>query len=108
MGRNPGSVDAYMDEVQAAAVSDRHLDQYVACLGSELLDPSAIEYRARGVFEKMAFALQGSLLVRYGHHAVADAFCASRLGEHGVGLTFGAMPRGLDCASIIARATPLI
>jgi putative acyl-CoA dehydrogenase len=106
MGRNPGSVDAYMDEVQAAAGSDRRLDQYVARLGSELLDPSAIEYRARGVVEKMALALQGSLLVRFGNHAVADAFCASRLGEHNSGLTFGALPRGLDCAAIIQRATP--
>ena len=106
MGRNPGSVDAYMDEVQAAAGTDRRLDQYVARLGAELLDPSAIEYRARGVVEKMALALQGSLLVRYGNHAVADAFCASRLGEHYSGLTFGALPRGLDCAAIIARATP--
>jgi len=77
MGRNPGSVDAYMDEVQTAAGSNRHLDQYVARLGSELLDPSAIEYRARGVVEKMALALQGSLLVRFGDPAVADAFCAS-------------------------------
>ena len=108
MGRNPGSVDAYMDEVQAGAGSDRRLDQYVARLGSELLDPSSIEYRARGVVEKMALALQGSLLVRYGNHAVADAFCASRLGEHNSGLTFGAMPRGLDCAAIIERATPKI
>ena len=106
MGRNPGSVDAYMDEVQAAAGADRRLDQYVARLGSELLDPSAIEYRARGVVEKMALALQGSLLVRYGDKAVADAFCASRLGEHCSGMTFGAMPRGLDCAAIIQRATP--
>ena len=106
MGRNPGSVDAYMDEVQAAAGTDRRLDQYVARLGSELLDPSAIEYRARGVVEKMALALQGSLLVRYGDKAVADAFCASRLGEHCSGMTFGAMPRGLDCAAIIQRATP--
>ena len=108
MGRNPGAVDAYMDEVQAAAGTDRRLDQYVARLGAELLDPSAIEYRARGVVEKMALALQGSLLVRFGNHAVADAFCASRLGEHSSGLTFGAMPRGLDCAAIIERATPQV
>jgi putative acyl-CoA dehydrogenase len=106
MGRNIGSVDAYMDEVQMGAGTDRRLDQYVARLGSELLDPSAIEYRARGVVEKMALALQGSLLVRYGNHAVADAFCASRLAEHSSGLTFGAMPRGLDCAAIIERARP--
>ena len=108
MGRNPGSVDAYMDEVQAAAGTDRRLDQYVARLGAELIDPSAIEYRARGVVEKMALALQGSLLVRFGNPAVADAFCASRLAEHSSGLTFGNLPRGVDCAAIIARATPRV
>jgi putative acyl-CoA dehydrogenase len=106
MSRNPGSVDAYMDEVQAAAGTDRRLDQYVARLGVELVDPSAIEYRARGVVEKMALALQGSLLVRFGNPAVADAFCASRLSEHNSGLTFGNLPRGVDCAAIIERATP--
>jgi putative acyl-CoA dehydrogenase len=108
MSRNPGSVDAYMNEVQAAAGADTRLDRYVARLGAELVDPSAIEYRARGVVEKMALALQGSLLVRFGHTAVADAFCAARLGEHNSGLTFGNLPRGLDCAAIIERATPHI
>ena len=107
MSRNPGSVDAYMDEVQSAAGSDDRLDRYVGRLGAELLDPSAIEYRARGVVEKMALALQGALLVRHGNPAVADAFCASRLGEHYSGLTFGNLPRGVDCKNVIARATPL-
>jgi putative acyl-CoA dehydrogenase len=53
----------------------------------------------------MALALQGSLLVRHGHPAVADAFCASRLaGDHG--LAFGTLPPGIDCATIIERARP--
>jgi len=108
MHRNAGSVDAYMNEVQAAAGADRRLDQYVARLGSELLDPSAVEYRARGLVEKMALALQGSLLVRFGNPAVADAFCASRLGGDSRGLTFGNLPRGVDCAAIIQRATPVL
>jgi putative acyl-CoA dehydrogenase len=108
MGRNKGSVEAYMDEVQAAAGADRRLDRYVARLGSELVDPSAIEYRARSVVEKMALALQGSLLVRYGNAAVADAFCAARLGGDTSGLTFGTLPRGVDCAAIIQRAAPVL
>lgn len=108
MGRSPGAVDAYMAEVQAAAGADHRLDQYVAHLGSELLDPSAIEYRARGIVEKMALALQGALLVRHGNTAVADAFCASRLGGNSSGLTFGNLPRGVDCAAIIQRATPVV
>ena len=42
-----------------------------------------IELRARRLVELMALALQGSLLVRHAPAAVADAFCATRLGGDG-------------------------
>lgn len=106
MRRAPGALETFMTEVQAAAGSDRRLDAYVAQLGSALADTADIEYRARGLVEKMALALQGALLVRHGNPAVADAFCASRLADNGSGLTFGNLPRGVDCTAIIARATP--
>ena len=51
--------------------------------------------RARRVVERMALALQGSLLVRYGDAAVADAFCASRLAGDW-GHAFGTLPPGID------------
>ena len=53
----------------------------------------------------MATALQGSLLLRHGHPAVADAFAASRLGRDR-GDVFGTLPTGLDLAPIIERCTP--
>jgi putative acyl-CoA dehydrogenase len=53
----------------------------------------------------MAVVLQGSLLVRYGHPAVADAFAASRLGGDW-GRAFGTLPAGVDTGTIIKRATP--
>ena len=49
-------------------------------LQAELADLDDVELRARRVVERLALVLQGSLLVRHGHPAVADAFCASRLG----------------------------
>ena len=53
----------------------------------------------------MALALQGSLLVRYGDEAVANAFCASRLaGESG--RAFGTLPPGTDFGRIIERHAP--
>lgn len=107
MHRQPGAVDAFMAEVQAGRGADVRLDRAIARLGSELADQADIEYRARGVVEKMALALQGSLLLRSGNAAVADAFCASRLAGDCSGLTFGNLPRGVDCAAIIARATPV-
>lgn len=107
MHRQPGAVDAFMAEVRKGHGADVRLDRAIARLGSELADQTDMEYRARGVVEKMALALQGSLLVRHGNAAVADAFCASRLGGDFSGLTFGNLPRGVDCAAIIARATPV-
>ena len=50
----------------------------------------------------MALALQGSLLLRHGHAAVAAAFCAARLGEVS-GNTYGMLPEGIDCAAVIDR-----
>jgi putative acyl-CoA dehydrogenase len=53
----------------------------------------------------MALALQGSLLVRHGAPAVADAFCASRLGGDG-GLEYGTLPTGTDFEAILKRGRP--
>ncbi|NMM11470.1 MAG: isovaleryl-CoA dehydrogenase [Polaromonas sp.] len=108
MNRSQGSVDTWLSEVQAAAGTDKRLDHYVAQLSRELADPADIEYRARAVVEKMALALQGSLLVRFGNPAVAAAFCASRLTDNSSGLVYGNLPRGVDCAAIIKRATPAL
>ena len=48
--------------------------------GPDLTDLETIQYRARKVAEDICLALQGSLLVRHGHPAVAEAFLATRLG----------------------------
>ena len=46
----------------------------------QLADLETIQYRARKVAEDISLALQGSLLVRHGHPAVAEAFLATRMG----------------------------
>ncbi len=51
--------------------------------------------------------LQGSLLVRHGDPAVADAFCASRLGGDG-GLEYGTLPAGTDFGAIVERNRPQV
>ena len=90
-----------------ATGADHRLDDAVARLRKELGDLSAIELRARRIVETMALVLQGSLLVRHGPAAVADAFCASRLAGE-TGHAFGTMPPGLDLRSIIDRARPTL
>jgi putative acyl-CoA dehydrogenase len=107
LAREPQALDAFLAELDAAAGADRHLDAAVARVRTELGDSEGIEARARRVVEAMALALQGSLLVRFGHPAVADAFCASRLaGDEGLAL--GTLPPTVDVGTIIERAQPKI
>ncbi|MBH0776197.1 acyl-CoA dehydrogenase family protein [Nocardia bovistercoris] len=103
MGRQPETVEAYFDEVGRAKGGNPRLDDAIAKLGKELADLADIEYRARRVVELMALVLQGAQLVRHGHPAIADAFCATRLGDDW-GIAFGTLPTGVHTAPILQRA----
>ncbi len=108
VGRGAGGhavLAAFLDEVDEAAGADRRLDAFVAALREELADAASIEPRARRIVERMALALQGSLLVRHAPAAVADAFCAARLAGDS-GLQYGTLPPGIDAGAILARHTP--
>ncbi|MET7757696.1 acyl-CoA dehydrogenase family protein [Streptomyces sp. NPDC005389] len=108
MARQPQAVEAFFAEVDLGAGADRRLDAAVAGLRKDLVglgDPDAAAYGARRLVERLALVLQGSLLVRHGSPAVADAFCASRL-DGDRGLAFGTLPAGVDTAAIIARSGP--
>ncbi|GAB3184886.1 putative acyl-CoA dehydrogenase [Micromonospora palomenae] len=105
--KEPQVMEAFQAEVSAAAGADARLDAAVRKVQADLSDPADLELRARRVVERLALILQGSLLVRHGHPAVADAFCASRLGgDHGQ--AYGTLPTGVDFAAIISRATPKV
>ncbi|HEX6167173.1 MAG TPA: acyl-CoA dehydrogenase family protein [Acidimicrobiales bacterium] len=107
LAREPQALEAFMDEIDAAAGADGRLDAAVARVRSELGALEGIESRARRVVEAMALAFQGSLLVRHGHPAVADAFLASRLaGDEGLAL--GTLPPGVDLGTIIERSRPKV
>ncbi|MCX2968675.1 MULTISPECIES: acyl-CoA dehydrogenase family protein [Streptomyces] len=101
--REPGALDAYLGEVGAARGADRRLDAAVGELLVELADLDGAQARARRLVERLALVLQGALLVRHAPPAVADAFCASRLGGDW-GAAFGTLPAALDLRSVVARA----
>jgi len=105
MRREPETVTAFIAEVEEARGSDKRLDRSVVELKKELSNGAAVESGARRLVERLAITLQGSLLVRYGDPAVADAFCASRLGGDW-GHSFGTLPQGLELASIVQRHRP--
>jgi putative acyl-CoA dehydrogenase len=103
--RAPRALEVFLDEVREAQGADARLDERVGELEGQFSDPQTLETRARRVVESMALCLQGSLLVRHAPAAVADAFCASRLGGEG-GLEYGTLPAGSDFEAIIARSLP--
>ena len=105
MATRPECIDVLFDELAATAGHDPRLDAHVTSLRQSLgdFDPATIQYRARQVAEDIALALQGALLVRHGHPAVAEAFLATRMGGQWGG-AFGTLPTGLDLAPILERA----
>ncbi len=103
MSREPEVTEAWFAELARAAGENSELDRHVAALQRDLRDPEMMDYRARDLADRMALALQATLLVRHTPSAVADAFCASRLAGTG-SRNYGTLPRGTDCKAIIERA----
>ncbi|MFE0368113.1 acyl-CoA dehydrogenase family protein [Streptomyces tendae] len=103
LGRSPACTDALFAELALARGADARLDSAVTRLRGGLGEAS--ETGARRLVELMALTLQASLLVRHAPPAVADAFCASRLGGDW-GHAFGTLPETADLGGILARALP--
>jgi putative acyl-CoA dehydrogenase len=101
----PDSLDALFAEIDLAAGADDRLDAYVKEVRNELGSPEDVEARARRIVERLALALQGSLVVRSSPPAVAGAFCATRIAGDW-GRAYGSLPAGIDVASILERALP--
>jgi len=104
MQKNPRSLQVLLEEIRLGRGGNTELDRYIALLESELADLNQMEFRARSLVEKLALALQGSLLVRQAPTTVADAFCASRLAADRSGHLYGGLPVGTDCRAILERA----
>jgi putative acyl-CoA dehydrogenase len=105
MARERGVLESYFADVALARGADARLDAAAAALERELADTVDAELRARRIVERMALVFQGALVVRHAPAAVADAFCASRLGGE-YGNVYGTLPRGVDLRAIVDRAAP--
>jgi putative acyl-CoA dehydrogenase len=103
LAREPETIEAFFTELDLAGGTDPRYDDALALLRKELSDADELAYRARRVVEHMALLLQGSLLLRHGAPAVAEAFVASRRGGEW-GVAFGTLPAGLDTSAILERA----
>jgi putative acyl-CoA dehydrogenase len=103
MGREPEAIEAFFAELDLAAGADARYDDALAVLRKQFSDLDEPQFRARRLVEQLALLLQGSLLLRYGDPAVADAFVRSRLaGDWGI--AYGTLPAGVDTGAILERA----
>jgi putative acyl-CoA dehydrogenase len=113
--KEPQGLPAFLAECELAQDGDPRLDRHLRALrertaalfaGSDDVEQRLhdAEFQARRIAEDLALALQGSLVVRHSPHAVADAFCAARLGD--AGRAYGTLPRGVDARAILDRALP--
>jgi putative acyl-CoA dehydrogenase len=104
MGRSSDTLAAVSAEIELARGADARFDDAVKRLHAELGDPDGLPFRARRIAGLLALCLQGSLLLRHAPAAVADAFCASRLGGDGGG-ALGMLPAAAAVGTIVERAS---
>src|SRR5438105_8188152 len=106
IAREPGTLEAFLAEVDKARGELARLDAIVDTLKKEVSDQSDAEARARRVVELMAIALQCSLLLRHGDPKVAEVFSSSRLGDSGH--QFGTLRPNPALAGIVERHRPVM
>jgi putative acyl-CoA dehydrogenase len=101
--KDPTTVEALLADLQSTTGADQRLDAHVELLGARLATAAGDKYAARDLTEKLALALQASLMVRYSTPAMAEAFISSRLaGQHGQ--AFGTLPEEMDVKEILNGA----
>ena len=103
MGRSSDTLAAVSAEIELARGADPRFDDAVKRLHAEVGDPDGLPLRARRVAGLLALCLQGSLVLRHAPAAVADAFCASRLGGD-LAPVLGTLPSGTAVDKIVERA----
>jgi putative acyl-CoA dehydrogenase len=104
--REPAARDAVHAELATATGLDPLLDRELRTLIARLDDASTLEIDARRLVERLALALQATVLLRAGIEPVAQAFCRSRF-DGTRGLAFGTLTSDLPFDALIDRAWPV-
>ena len=91
LSKEPDTLPAIQQELLAARGMDPRYDGWISSITAELdlrhikdtsgASQAYIEMRARRVVDRLAVALCGSLLIRFGDPIVADHYLSSRLGN---------------------------
>lgn len=101
--RQPESREVFFTELDKGRGDSPTYDRFVDALAAEISHNDDMEPRARRIVERMAMALQASLLRQHAPVSTADLFVVSRLGGDW-GQAYGTLPDGGDLTSILRRA----
>jgi putative acyl-CoA dehydrogenase len=106
MERTPGAMDLLHRELAETTHADKRLRNTAARLQRRLAPAERNdESQARAIVRDLVLAVQAALLLRHSPAPVAEAFCASRLGDDPGG-AFGLLASGSDFRAIVDRAAP--
>jgi putative acyl-CoA dehydrogenase len=106
-GKSQATREAVLDELSGVRGQDRHYDAAFERFAASI-DGNLAEAQARRFAQSFVTLAQAKLLIagatNAGAVAVAEGFCATRLGDQGWGAVFGAGVAQVDGAAILARA----
>ncbi len=91
IAKEPETMERVLAEIRLA--NDPRIERFLSSVGAD-------ESEARRFAERIAIALQASLLIRFSPAAISDAFCASRL-DGDWGRAFGTLPHRVDFRAVI-------
>ncbi|MGA3186058.1 MAG: isovaleryl-CoA dehydrogenase [Bryobacteraceae bacterium] len=91
--KEPDALERVLAEIRLA--NDSRVEKFVSGVRADVA-----ESEARRFTERVAIALQASLLIRFSPPAISDAFCASRL-DGDAGRAFGTLPNHVDFKAIV-------
>jgi len=104
--REPGTSEAFWQEVNLGKDLDPAFAKFCSELQADLAKVTQNpEAQARRLVEKMALALQASLVLRFSPEPTAKAFLRSRI-EGDWGCSFGTLPLGTDFKNILEESFP--
>ena len=104
--RMPDAAELLLREVAESAQADKRLRTAADRLERKLSGRDwKDESQARTVVRDLVLTMQAALVLHLAPPPVAEAFCASRLGDEPGG-TLGLLPPGIDCRAIVERAAP--
>jgi putative acyl-CoA dehydrogenase len=100
LAKSPDAMEALRQEAGKDGPAAKAID----AARNAMRDPALAETQARAIVERLALAMQSSLMGRYSDGAAAHAFASSRLEPQGSGRVFGTLAAGTDAAALMKRA----